>query len=78
MLLPQVKFRISRKRREFGAPVTFGDRNVSDAKDGFIECPSYEDDSYGLLKKELDKSIQVCVNKSPTYRLSQFMISLVR
>ena len=44
--------------------MTFGDRNVSDAKDGFIECPSYEDDSYGLLKKELDKSIQVCVEKS--------------
>ena len=55
----QVKFRISRKRREFGAPVYFSDRNVSDAKDGFIECPSYEDDSYGLLKKELDKGIQV-------------------
>ena len=55
----QVKFRISRKRREFGAPVTFGDRNVSDAKDGFVECPSYEDEGYGLLKKELDKGIQV-------------------
>ena len=58
--------------------MTFGDRNVSDAKDGFIECPSYEDDSYGLLKKELDKSIQVCVKKSPTYRFSQFIISLIR
>jgi len=55
----QVKFRISRKRREFGVPVTFSDRNVSDAKDGFVECPSYDDDSYGLLKKELDKGIQV-------------------
>ena len=55
----QVKFRISRKRREFGVPVTFSDRNVSDAKDGFVECPSYEDDGYGLLKKELDKGIQV-------------------
>ena len=54
-----MKFRISRKRREFGAPVFFSDRNVSDAKDGFVECPSYEDESYGLLKKELDKGIQV-------------------
>ena len=40
-------------------PVTFSDRNVSDAKDGFVECPSYDDDGYGLLKKELDKGIQV-------------------
>ena len=55
----QVKFRISRKRREFGVPVTFGDRNVSDAKDGFVECPSFEDDGFSLLKKELDKGIQV-------------------
>jgi hypothetical protein len=60
----QVKFRISRKRREFGVPVTFSDRNVSDAKDGFVECPSYDDDGYGLLKKELDKGIQVDVNDS--------------
>ena len=42
-------------------PVTFSDRNVSDAKDGFVECPSYDDDGYGLLKKELDKGIQVDV-----------------
>ncbi|PFX30161.1 Dynein intermediate chain 2, axonemal [Stylophora pistillata] len=55
---PKVKFRISRMRREFGAPVTFGDRNVSDAKDGFVECPSFEDEGYSLLKKELDKGIQ--------------------
>ena len=39
--------------------MTFSDRNVSDAKDGFVECPSYEDESYGLIKKELDKGIQV-------------------
>ena len=39
--------------------MTFSDRNVSDAKDGFVECPSYDDDGYGLLKKELDKGIQV-------------------
>jgi len=44
--------------------VAFSDRNVSDAKDGFVECPSYDDDGYGLLKKELDKGIQVDVNDS--------------
>jgi len=62
----KVKFRISRKRREFGVPVSFSDRNVSDAKDGFVECPSYDDDGYGLLKKELDKGIQVDVERTCT------------
>ena len=61
-----MKFRISRKRREFGAPVFLSDRNVSDAKDGFVECPSFDDDSYGLLKKELDKGIQVCESPMDT------------
>lgn len=67
----QVKFRISRKRRKFGVPVTFSDRNVSDAKDGFVECPSYEDDGYGLLKKELDKGIQVDVIHSTDFVIVQ-------
>lgn len=50
--------------------MTFTDRNVSDAKDGFVECPSYEDDSYGLLKKELDKGIQVHISNSPIVSIS--------
>ena len=59
----QMKFRISRKRREFGAPIFFSDRNVSDVKDGLVECPSFEDDNYSLMKKELDKGIQVCLTE---------------
>lgn len=57
----QVKFRILRKRREFGVFVIFSDRNVFDVKDGFVECFLYEDDGYGFLKKEFDKGIQVDV-----------------
>ena len=62
-ILLQMKFRISRKRREFGAPIFFSDRNVSDVKDGLVECPSFEDDNYSLMKTELDKGIQVCLTE---------------
>ena len=55
--------------------MTFSDRNVSDAKDGFVECPSYDDDGYGLLKKELDKGIQVDVIQS-THIIIQYTMCL--
>ena len=55
----KMKFRISRIRREFGAPVNFTTRSASDAKDGIIECPSYEEETPSFLKRELDKGIQV-------------------
>ena len=57
-----------RKRREFGAPVYFSDRNVADAKDGLVECPSYEDENYSLEKKELDKAVQVFQHSLPDGR----------
>lgn len=50
---------IRRVRREFGAPVSFSDRNVSDAKDGYVECLPFEDTTFDLKRLELDKSIQV-------------------
>jgi hypothetical protein len=50
---------VHRKRREFGAPCTFTDRNVADAKDGYIECTAYEDKTFDLKKIELDKATQV-------------------
>ena len=52
-----------RRRREFGAPCKFTDRNVADAKDGYIECTAYEDKTFELRRMELDKDIQVCLNK---------------
>lgn len=48
-------------RREFGAPYKFKDRNVADAKDGCIDCTSFDDRTFDLKKIELDKSIQVTV-----------------
>ena len=56
----QVKVSVKRVRKEFGAPANFSDRNVSDAKDGYIECTSYDDRSFDVKKEELDMSTQVC------------------
>ncbi|KAK6180530.1 hypothetical protein SNE40_012670 [Patella caerulea] len=54
----RVKISFRRKRSEFGAPISFSDRNVADAKDGFVECVSYEDRNYDLNRMELDKGTQ--------------------
>ncbi|XP_074640912.1 dynein axonemal intermediate chain 3-like [Tubulanus polymorphus] len=54
----QLQVVVRRVRREFGAPCTFTDRNVGDAKDGYIECTPYEDKSYDLNTIELDKGTQ--------------------
>lgn len=50
---------ISRKRSEFGAPVTFRDQNASSVKDAYIECTSYPDKNYTLTQVEKDISLQV-------------------
>ncbi|KAL4236475.1 WD repeat-containing protein 63 [Mactra antiquata] len=54
----RMKVSVRRKRRLFGAPCEFKDRNVGDAKDGYIECTSYKDKTYDLNKIELDKGTQ--------------------
>ncbi|XP_045159985.2 dynein axonemal intermediate chain 3-like isoform X2 [Mercenaria mercenaria] len=54
----RLKVSVRRKRRLFGAPCEFKDRNVGDAKDGYIECTSYKDKTYDLKKIELDKGTQ--------------------
>ena len=55
----QIKISVKRKRHEFGAPCKFTDRNVADAKDGFIDCLSYEDKTFELKKAEHDQCVQV-------------------
>lgn len=54
----RIKVSVKRVRREFGAPYKFKDRNVADAKDGCIDCTSFDDRAFDLKKMELDKSIQ--------------------
>ncbi|KAK0069497.1 WD repeat-containing protein 63 [Biomphalaria pfeifferi] len=54
----KLKVSVKRIRKEFGAAVTFEDRNVSDAKDGSVDCPSSEDRSFAVARIELDKGTQ--------------------
>lgn len=54
----RIKVSVKRIRKEFGAPAMFKDRNVADAKDGYVECAQYDDKTFDLKKKELDKSTQ--------------------
>lgn len=50
---------ISRKRSQFGAPVTFSDQNASSIKDAYIECTSYTDKNFTLNQVEKDIGLQV-------------------
>ena len=45
--------------RMFGAPVQFEDRDVDAAKDAYIECPSFEDNTFDLHRQEHDCATQV-------------------
>lgn len=56
---PLIAQAIIRTRRDFGAPVQFKDRNVSDAKDAYIECTPYEDPTFDVKKIECDTATQV-------------------
>ena len=55
----QASFSIIRKRKDFGCQHMFSDRNSMDVKDGAIDCPGYEDESYELNMAVLSKAIQV-------------------
>ncbi|MBN3313246.1 WDR63 protein, partial [Atractosteus spatula] len=54
----RLRYRASRVRREFGAQVQFTDRNASAAKDGYIECPPYQDKSFCIKQLERDTGTQ--------------------
>ncbi|XP_006984798.1 dynein axonemal intermediate chain 3 [Peromyscus maniculatus bairdii] len=55
----RVTYMISRKRSQFGAPVTFSDQNASSIKDAYIECTSYTDKNFTLNQVEKDIGLQV-------------------
>ncbi|XP_052034436.1 dynein axonemal intermediate chain 3 [Apodemus sylvaticus] len=62
----RVTYMISRKRCEFGAPVTFSDQNASSIKDAYIECTSYPDKNYTLTQVERDAALQVIAEVKDT------------
>uniref|UniRef100_A0A8D2P0V5 WD repeat domain 63 n=1 Tax=Zosterops lateralis melanops TaxID=1220523 RepID=A0A8D2P0V5_ZOSLA len=55
----KIRYKISRVRRKFGAPITFTDKNVSDDKDNYAECTAYEDDTFSIKMLERDVGVQV-------------------
>ncbi|XP_036377329.1 dynein intermediate chain 3, axonemal [Megalops cyprinoides] len=54
----RIKYKISRVRRQFGAPILFSDRNALETTDGFIECLPYQDKNFSLLMMERNTGIQ--------------------
>ncbi|NXH32576.1 WDR63 protein, partial [Myiagra hebetior] len=54
----KIKYKISRVRRKFGAPITFTDKNASDDKDSYAECTSYEDNTFSIKMIERDVGVQ--------------------
>ncbi|NWZ68993.1 WDR63 protein, partial [Acrocephalus arundinaceus] len=55
----KIKYKISRVRRKFGAPITFTDRNASDEKDSYAECTAYKDDTFSIKILERDVGVQI-------------------
>ncbi|NXX29003.1 WDR63 protein, partial [Nicator chloris] len=55
----KIKYKISRVRRKFGAPVTFTDNNASEEKDNYAECTAYEDDTFSIKILERDAGVQM-------------------
>ncbi|XP_071342532.1 dynein axonemal intermediate chain 3 isoform X2 [Trachinotus anak] len=51
-------YKFSRVRRRFGVPVSFSDRNTADAKDGYLECASYQDNRFNIKQMQRDCGMQ--------------------
>ncbi|XP_006033914.1 WD repeat-containing protein 63 [Alligator sinensis] len=69
----KIKYEISRLRREFGAAVTFTDRNASNVKDGYIECISYQDKNFNIKQLERDVGAQVVPQVRETSTQTKWM-----
>lgn len=54
----QLRYKISPLQRRCGAPVCFSDRSAQDGKEGFVECPSYQDKSFSIREMEKHTAIQ--------------------
>nr|XP_020458559.1 WD repeat-containing protein 63 isoform X1 [Monopterus albus] len=51
-------YKCSRVRKKFGAPVSFSDRNTTDANDGYLACTSYQHSSFSIKQMQKDCMIQ--------------------
>ncbi|NWS91625.1 WDR63 protein, partial [Toxostoma redivivum] len=55
----KMKYKMSRARRRFGAPIAFTDKNASGDKDSYAECTAYEDDTFSIKMLERDVGVQM-------------------
>ncbi|KAF7696329.1 dynein axonemal intermediate chain 3 isoform X2 [Silurus meridionalis] len=58
----RLHYKISRLRREFGAPVHFSDLSATQTKGFYTECISYQDKSFSIRKLEHNCGIQAVTN----------------
>ncbi|XP_075901198.1 dynein axonemal intermediate chain 3 [Nelusetta ayraudi] len=54
----KLRFKFSRVRRKFEAPVCFSDRALADIKKGHITCASYQDRRFSIKHIQCDRGIQ--------------------
>ncbi|XP_059197452.1 dynein axonemal intermediate chain 3 [Centropristis striata] len=54
----KLMYKFSRVRRKFGRPICFSDRNTADAKDGYLECASYQDSRFSIKQMQRDCGVQ--------------------
>ncbi|NXB79995.1 WDR63 protein, partial [Donacobius atricapilla] len=72
----KIKFKISRVRRKFGAPITFTDKNASDEKDSYAECTAYEDDTFSIKMLERDVGVQMVPKLRETSTQTKWQVSV--
>lgn len=58
VLYLQLRFKFSRVRKKFEAPVCFSDRSIADVKKGHIICASYQDSRFSIKQMQMDRGIQ--------------------
>ncbi|KAI4874495.1 hypothetical protein NFI96_021870 [Prochilodus magdalenae] len=59
---PRLRYKISRVRREFGAPVSFSTCGAAELRESCIECTSYQDKSFSIRRMEKQCGVQAIPN----------------
>ncbi|XP_062872021.1 dynein axonemal intermediate chain 3 [Trichomycterus rosablanca] len=63
----KLHYKISRVRREFGAPVSFSDSNAEEIKGNYTECTSYPDKNFSIRRLEQHCGIQAINNSKNSF-----------
>jgi hypothetical protein len=73
--MKKIHVQLSKKRRDFGAAVKFGDR---DANDNFFECRPYRDANFEVNRMQVQTGIQVSLLFSKNRLFRKPAASLLR